>query len=296
MKRLVFVFAIVLMAAPAFAQDGGGGDGGFGGLFGVGGDTGGRGNNAPPPDRLISLRKILLDASVPLTKDQEKDLSSMLEKSIKTYTTDLEKRFPTEVAAARAASAAPAGGGRGGPGGVAGGAPGGGAPGGAPGGFAGGGGRGGGAPGGAPGAGGPGGGRGGRAGGNGIPPNSPLGMEMTRINAELQNKVTTSLKPEQQKAFVKYQGDQIKKAGGFNALRLIMEEAGAPLTDVQEPLIQAAYTEETQQRAQLMRESQGQPEKAKLDALGLTTIQKVLKVLTADQKKFFLDAMKKQQQ
>lgn len=275
MKRLVFVFAMVLMAAPAFAQDGGGGDGGFGGLFGAGGDLP-SGGNAPAPDRLIQLRKILLDATVPLTKDQEKDLSNMLEKSIKTYVADLEKRFPTEVAAARAAGAAPAGG----RGGFAG----------APGGGAGGGGR---VAGGAPPAGAAGG-RGARGGGNGVLPTSPLGMEMTRINAELQNKVTTSLKPEQQKAFMKYQGDQIKKAGGFNALRLIMEEAGAPLTDVQEPVIQAAYTEETQQRAQLMRESQGQPDKAKIDALGLATIQKVLKVLTANQKKFFLDAMKKQ--
>ncbi len=119
---------------------------------------------------------------------------------------------------------------------------------------------------------------------------------MTRINAELQNKVTMSLKPEQQAAFQKYQGEQIKKAGGFNALRLIMEESGVPLAAEQEPLIQAAYTEETQQRQQLMRESQGQPDKAKLDALGPATMLKVLKVLTVDQKKLFLEALKKQQQ
>jgi hypothetical protein len=121
-------------------------------------------------------------------------------------------------------------------------------------------------------------------------------MELTRINGELQYKVTSSLKPEQQAAFQKYQGDQIKKAGGFPALSLIMEESGAPLTAEQEAPIRAAYQEEAQQRMQLMRESQGQPDKAKLDALGTSAMLKVLKVLTADQKKIFTEALKKQQQ
>jgi hypothetical protein len=44
-----------------------------------------------------------------------------------------------------------------------------------------------------------------------------------------------------------------------------------------------------------MRDSQGQPEKAKMDALTNATMVKVAKVLTAEQKKVLLDSLKKQQ-
>jgi hypothetical protein len=282
MKRFVLLLVLILIAIPVFAQEGGGGDGGFGGLFGMG-DAPRGGNNAPPTDRLVQLRKILLDANTPLTKDQEGSISKMLESEIKKYTTDLEKKYPEEVAQARAAAAGPGGdrGGRGG-GGGGGGRPGGGAP---PADGAGGRGAGGGF-----------GGRGGRGGGPGLPPNSPLLAEMNRINAELQTKVTASLKPEQQAAFTKFQNDQIKKAGGFGALKLTLKEAGAPLTQDQETQIQGFYTEESQQRQQLMRETQGQADKAKLDALTSGTMLKVVKVLNADQKKLFLESLKKQQQ
>ena len=274
MKRIILILALILLATPLFAQDGG--DGGFGGLFGMG-DAPRGGGNAPPPDRLVQMRKILADASTPLTKDQEGSLSKMLEAEIKKYVADLEKRYPEDVALARAASAGDRGGGRGGPGGGAG-------AGGDRGAFAGGGGR-------------PGGGAGGgRGNAGGLPPNSPLRGEMNRINQELQNKVTAALKPEQQAAFAKFQTDQIKKAGGFPALKLNMKEAGTPLTPEQETQIQALYSDEAQQRMQLMRESQGQPDKAKLDALTAGTMLKLTKVLNAEQKKILLESLKKQSQ
>lgn len=274
MKRSILFFALILMAVPLFAQDGDGG-GGFGGMFGMGDSP--RGANAPPPDRLVQLRKILLDAKYPLAPDQEKTLSNMLERDIKQYTVDLEKKFPEEVALARAAGAQQGrGGGRPGAGG-----------GGDRGNFAGG--RGGG--GGGEGRGGPGGARGG-----GLPPNSPMLAEMNRINQELQNKVLTALKPEQQAAFKKFQTDEIKKAGGFGALKLNMEEAGTPLTAEQETQIQALYTEQDQQRRQLMRDAaaQGQVDRAKIDAqLNAELAPKLVKVLNAGQRKTLLDAMKK---
>jgi len=260
MKRLVLFLVLILLAVPAFAQDpagGGGGDAGFGGLFGVGDAPANR--NAPPPDRLGSLRKIMAEANTPLTKDQENSLGKMLEADIKKYTDDLEKRFPDEVAQARAA-----GGGRGGRG--AGGA----------------GDRGG------------SGGRGGR--GPGLPPNSPLLAEMNRINVDLQNKVTAQLKPDQTAALKKFQNDQIKKAGGLGALKLNMQEAGIPLSADQEAQIQALYADEAQQRRQLMRDSQGQPDKAKFDALTSGTMLKIARLLTAEQKKVLLESLKKQQQ
>src|SRR5262245_46673434 len=110
MKRTVRLFALILLSTPVFAQDGG--DFGFGGLFGMGDAP--RGSNTAIPDRLVQLRKILLDANVPLTKDQETLLNKTLDTDIKKYTTDLEKKYPQEVAQARAASADSGRGGRGG--------------------------------------------------------------------------------------------------------------------------------------------------------------------------------------
>ena len=255
MKRLVLFLGVFLIDSPIFAQEGEGG-GGFGGLFGMGDAP--RAANAPPPDRLIQLRKILLDAKSPLTQDQEKSLSSMLEKDIKQYTTDLEKKYPEEVAQARAAGAQEGRGGRGG-------------------------GRGGE---GRPGA-------GGGRGGPGLPPNSPLLAEMNRINAELQTKVLAALKPDQQAAFKKYQSDEIRKAGGFAALKLNMDEAGTPLTSDQETQLKALYAEHDQQRRELVR--QNPADGAKIDAqLNADLAPKLLRILNAGQKKTLLDAMKKQ--
>ena len=259
MKRFILFLGVFLIAAPVFAQEGEGG-GGFGGMFGMGDPP--RAANAPPPDRLVQLRKILLDAKSPLTQDQEKSLSSMLEKDIKQYTSDLEKKYPEEVAQARAAGAQEGrggrGGGRGGEGRAAGGA----------------------------------GGRGG-PGGPGLAPNSPLLPEMNRINAELQTKVLAALKPEQQAAFKTHQNDEIRKNGGFAALKLNMEEAGTPLTSDQETQLKALYAEHDQQRRELLRQNPG--DAAKIDTqLNADLAPKLLRILNAGQKKTLLDAMKKQ--
>src|SRR5262245_748246 len=253
MKRFILFLGVFLIASPIFAQEGEGG-GGFGGLFGMGDAP--RATNAPPPDRLVQLRKILLDAKSPLTQDQEKSLSSMLEKDIKQYTSDLEKKYPEEVAIARA------GGGQGGRGGGRGGE-----------------GR-------------PGGGGAGR-GGPGLPPNSPLLAEMNRINTELQTKVLAALKPDQQAAFKKHQSDEVRKAGGFAALKLNMDEAGTPLTSDQETQLKALYAEHDQQRRELLR--QNPADAAKIDTqLNADLAPKLLRILNAGQKKTLLDAMKKQ--
>ena len=229
MKRSILFLVLTLVAAPLFAQEtGGGGEGGgFGGLFGLGDAP--RNDNTPPPDRLVQLRKILADAGTPLTKDQESSLSKTLESDIRKYTDELEKKYPEDVAKLRAAQP---GRGRGGAAGDER--------------------RGGGGP---PADGGQGRGFGGRGRGAVLPPDSPLLAEMNRMNNELQNKVVASLKPDQQASLKKFQNDQIKKAGGFPALKLNMQEAGAPLTADQEKQIQGFYTDEEQQRRQLMREA-----------------------------------------
>jgi hypothetical protein len=102
-----------------------------------------------------------------------------------------------------------------------------------------------------------------------------------------------ALKPDQQAAFKKYLNDETKKAGGFAALKVTMEEAGAPLTAEQEPQIQGFYTEDAQQRQQLQRESQGRPDPAKVAELEKATMAKVVKVLTPAQRKALLDSRTK---
>src|SRR5437773_2524574 len=74
--------------------------------------------------------------------------------------------------------------------------------------------------------------------------NGPAAQELKRMNDELMAKINSVLKPDQQAAFKKFQNDEIKKGGGFAALKVVMEEAGAPLTAEQEPQIQGLYSED----------------------------------------------------
>src|SRR5438093_3168192 len=130
------------------------------------------------------------------------------------------------------------------------------------------------------GAGGPRGGRGGGFAGRG---NNPAFAELRRINDDLLAKITAVLNPDQQAALKKFQNDQIKAAGGFPALKLVMEQAGAPLTAEQETQIQALYVEDAQQRA-------ADPSKAA--ELERTTMAKVARLLTPAQRKALLDTKK----
>lgn len=143
-------------------------------------------------------------------------------------------------------------------------------------------------------------GRGGR--GTAADPNSlaslssgPAAEQFKKINDDLMAKITAALKPEQQAAFKKYLNSELKKNGGFDALKVNMEEAGAPLTAEQEPQIQALYKEDAEQRVQLQRESQGKPDPAKLSDLEKSTMGKVVKLLTPAQRKALLDSRAKAQ-
>jgi hypothetical protein len=138
--------------------------------------------------------------------------------------------------------------------------------------------------------------------GRGADPNSlatlqggPAAEQLKKINDDLMTKIVNGLTPDQQAAFKKYLNGELKKAGGFGALKVTMEEAGAPLTAEQEPQIQAFYSDDAQQRAQLNRESQGKPDPAKLTEIDRATMGKVVKVLTAAQRKALLDSRAKAQ-
>ena len=117
--------------------------------------------------------------------------------------------------------------------------------------------------------------------------------EIRRMNEELLAKVTASLKPEQQTVLKKFENDQIRARGGLEALKLTMNEAGAPLTAEQLPPIQALYDEQNQARIQMLREAQGQPDPTKLNQLELGTMTKVIRLLSPEQRKALQDSMSK---
>jgi hypothetical protein len=250
MKGLTCVVAILLFALPVLAQDEGGG-GLPSSLFG-GGDFGPRGEQANPME---AVKKFFSQAKVTISGDQERAIRPVVEAAFKQVQDTIER-----LGGLPGAAGGPGGRGQGGER--------------RGGGFEPGQRRG----------------RGGAGGERGGVNNPQVAAELQKINDEVLPKIVALLKPDQQAAFKKWQNDEIKKGGGFAALRIVMEEAGAPLTAAQEPEIRALYVEDTQQRFQLQRAGQGAADPAKLAELEKTTLGKVVKLLTPEQRKALLDS------
>lgn len=125
-------------------------------------------------------------------------------------------------------------------------------------------------------------------------PEGPVATELTKMNDELIGKVIASLQPPQQAVLKKYQSDQVRARGGFDALKLTMEEAGAPLTAEQIGPIQALYDDQKKAKSDLAKEAApAKPDPAKTSALEVQTLTKVLRVLNAAQKKALTESMAK---
>jgi len=241
MKLCICVFAVLLMTAPVFAQEEGGG-GLPSSLFGAT-DFGARGTQANPMD---AVRKFFAQSKVTFSGDQEKAIKPIVENAFKEVQETVERLN---------GQAAPNGERRGG--GTDGGQ------------------------------------RRGRGGAN-LGNNPELAAQLQKINDEVLPKIVAVLKPDQQVAFKKWQSDEIKKGGGFAALKITMEEAGAPLTSAQEPQIRALYVEDSKQRLQLQRAGQGTADPAKVSELEKATLANVVKLLTPEQRKALLDSRTKQ--
>src|SRR5437762_14080395 len=120
-----------------------------------------------------------------------------------------------------------------------------------------------------------------------LPNMEELTPEIIRLNDQLLGKMAAApgLNPEQQGLMKKLYKDQVKSRGGFEAIKLTMEDAGAPFSADQIAQIQPLFDEQSKARAQLVKESQGQPpDKAKLDQLQRDTLAKVLKLLNPAQR------------
>jgi hypothetical protein len=306
MKRLLGLLVLVLLASPALAQDVD---------FGAFDDlppppaAGARGAAAPaargavtpppPPDRLIRLRDVLLKAEAPLTKEQETALNALMateiplmRQTIKTHGQQMMAARPPAAPPTGAPGAAPA------PGAAAPATP---PPTAAPPALppaaaaaaAAAAARGGAVPPGAAGAPNPAmlaamaAARGASASAR-VPADilDALEVEMQNMNDALFTKIASApaLDTKQQGILTKMSRDQIKKRGGYDALRISMEDAKAPFSDEQIPRVQIVFEDQKKARAELAKESGGTPDPAKLKVLERESLTKVVGILTPAQR------------
>jgi hypothetical protein len=119
----------------------------------------------------------------------------------------------------------------------------------------------------------------------GLPPNLPspdeLLPDLNRLNDQLVAKLAAAptLTPDQQALIQKALKDQIRSRGGFDALNLTMEDAGAAFSPEQAAQIQALFREQTQLRAQVQ-----PPDPARLSQIERETLVKVLRLLNPAQR------------
>jgi hypothetical protein len=287
MKRLLGLLVFVLSASPALAQDVD--FGAFDDLPPPPAASAPRGAAAPaargavtpppPPDRLLRLREVLLKAEAPLTKEQETALNAIMateipimRQTIKTHGQEMmAARPPAAPAAATPPPAAPpaaappaaAAAARGGPAGAP-----------NPAMLA------------------------AMAAARGASPSArvpadildALEVEMTQMNDALFTKIASApaLDAKQQGLLTKMSRDQIKKRGGYDALRISMEDAKAPFSDEQIPRVQAVFEDQKKARAELAKEAGGTPDPVKLKALERESLTKVAAIFTAAQRSALL--------
>jgi hypothetical protein len=124
-----------------------------------------------------------------------------------------------------------------------------------------------------------------------------LEVEMVQMNNALFGKVASSpaLNPTQQSVLTKMARAQVRSRGGFDALRVAMEDAGTPFNDEQLPKVQALFEDQKAARAALAKESQGTPDPAKLKQLERDTLTKVVGLLVPAQRTALLALLRAQQ-
>jgi hypothetical protein len=202
--------------------------------------------NAPPVDRLVRLREMLAAANAPLSKEQETGLNTLLNVEIPAMRQTLQKRIlDIQKAKGEAPSASAA------PPAAAG------TPGASPNPNA------------------------------NLPGMDELAPEIIRLNDQLLGKIAAApaLNPDQQLIVNRLYKDQVKSRGGLDAIKLTLEDAGAPFSPEQIAQIQPLFDQQEQARLQLIKEAQGQPvDKAKTDQLQRDTLSQVLRLLTAPQR------------
>jgi hypothetical protein len=121
-----------------------------------------------------------------------------------------------------------------------------------------------------------------------------LEVEMRQMNDSLFTKIASSpaLDSKQQSVLTKMSRNQTKARGGFDALRISMEDAGVPFTDEQVPQVQALFEDQKKLRENLVKETQGTPDPAKLKQLETDTLTKVVRLLVPAQRTALLAVLR----
>ena len=119
---------------------------------------------------------------------------------------------------------------------------------------------------------------------------------MRQLNDALFAKVAASsaLNPTQQSVLTKMARAQTRSRGGYEALRITMEDAGTPFTAEQVPKVQALFEQQKTARAALAKESQGTPDPAKLRQLERETLTSVVGLLVPAQRTALLALLREQ--
>jgi hypothetical protein len=138
----------------------------------------------------------------------------------------------------------------------------------------------------------------GRGGGTGAPGEGALAGERRPPNPALLRqeeiylaKLMPVLTAEQQAVWKKHQNDQIRAGGGYPALRLALEEAGAPPTAEQDMQLQAQFQAYNQQLRE-MRMAAGPgavPDAAKAKEIETQHLAALVKLLNTEQRKALLE-------
>jgi hypothetical protein len=187
-RRVMLAIVCVFVASPIFAQDVD---------LGLGSDVSSLLNlpaprgNAPvrgtsPVDRLVRLRELLAGANLPLTKEQETTLNTLLNTEIPAMRRTLQERI----------GASP----------------------------------------------------------RNLPNMDELAPEIIRLNDQLLAKMAAApgLNPEQREFIKKLYEDQVKSRGGFDAVKLTLENAGVPLSAEQIAQIQPLFDQQNQTKGETL--------------------------------------------
>ena len=112
------------------------------------------------------------------------------------------------------------------------------------------------------------------------------------VGEAMQEKIRSVLTAEQIAVWDNYRNDQIRRRGGYPALRLMLEEVGVPLTTVQQEQLQAEFRDYNRQRRLLRREGEqaGPPKLKKLESQHLS---KVIQVLDVEQRRALIQSRRK---
>jgi len=106
-----------------------------------------------------------------------------------------------------------------------------------------------------------------------------------RINVEYTRKVNETLTADQRSELRRYRTEQIMMRGGFQALRLILENAEVPFTADQEQKVQALYVDFNRQVDQLSKDAKGRPDRETLDKLESSELAKIVRLMTPAQRR-----------